>query len=86
MTQIESHKSVASYAANRRESSGSGSEAEEPSPGDVKKPQPDGGKQMDDNIDDKGRRPDGTTQDQPGTEDMPDLKDVEPGSDADAVG
>ncbi|MGN6489660.1 MAG: hypothetical protein ACTHLT_17825 [Devosia sp.] len=25
------------------------------------------GKQMDDNIDDLGRRPDGTTQDQPGT-------------------
>ena len=57
------------------------------------------GKQMDDNIDDMGRKPDGSTLDQPGTGDdsspdktrpapdggrAPDKEDVVPGSDADA--
>lgn len=50
------------------EDSEAGSEATEPSPGEA---DPDSiesgeGEQMDDNIDDLGRRPDGTMQDQPG--------------------
>ena len=55
-----------------------------------------GNGQMDDNIDDMGRKPDGTTLDQPGTggadaarhegdtEQSQDKGDVAPGSDADA--
>ena len=47
---------------------------------------------MDDNIDDLGRKPDGTTLEQPGAppspsdtgKSLPDKEDVEPGSDADA--
>lgn len=45
------------------EESDIGGEAAEPSPEGT---DPDDGEQMDDNIDDLGRRPDGTTQDQPG--------------------
>jgi hypothetical protein len=41
------------------------------------KPQPtDTGRQMDDNIDDLGRRPDGTTQDQPGIGERKDFDDL----------
>ena len=55
------------------------------------------GRQMDDNIDDMGRKPDGSTLDQPGTGDdawppqsedndkeTPDKKEFVPGSDADS--
>jgi hypothetical protein len=41
------------------------------------KPQPtDTGRQMDDHIDDLGRRPDGTTQDQPGIGERKDFDDL----------
>lgn len=50
------------------EASEPGSEAAEPSPGeaDPNRIESGEGEQMDDNIDDLGRRPDGTMQDQPG--------------------
>ncbi|MEO6013242.1 MAG: hypothetical protein ABIQ30_06625 [Devosia sp.] len=57
---------------------------------DRNKPGTKPGTQMDDNVDDMGRKPDGSTLDQPGSgrvekeRDDPSKKDVEPGSDADS--
>jgi hypothetical protein len=51
------------------------------------KSKPTHGRPMDDNIDDLGRKPDGTTLDQPGSakvEKPADKQDIEPGSDADS--